>query len=71
MIDCKFPRGEEPVVWLHVRGKPYFVITENKMKNIFFLYEIADGNVKRLGKSDSPKKLEELFSVKEKLESVK
>lgn len=71
VIDHKFPKGEDPVVWLHVRGTPYFVITENKIKNTYFLYEIVDGTIHRLGRSDSPKKLEEIFSIKEKLESVK
>jgi len=58
------PKNEVVCVHYHNRGPaPLFVMTRNTATGGFFLYRCKDGEYERLGKSDSPQKLETKFKI--------
>lgn len=67
MIGC--PKGERP--WVAYYGCGYslafFVTSKTGSRDIYYLYEVSDGTAKRIGKSKSPRELEEKFQVCEKI----
>lgn len=66
-VSC--PRGEK--VWVgyyNASGELRFIVTsKEKSRDNYFLYEFLDGQFKRLGKSHSPKELEEKLGILAKL----
>lgn len=64
----KYPKGE--IVWVsyyNTKGELRFIMTSKQARDFYFLYEVIDGEFKKLGKSNNPTKLEEKFNLKENL----
>lgn len=64
----KYPKGE--IVWVSyysTTGELKFIITSKQTRDFYYLYEVTDGEFKKLGKASSPIKLEEKFNLKERL----
>lgn len=64
----KYPKGE--IVWVsyyNTKGELRFIMTSKQARDFYFLYEVKDGEFKKLGKSNNPTKLEEKFNLKENL----
>lgn len=64
----KYPKGE--IVWVFyytTKGELRFIMTSKQARDFYFLYEVVDGEFKKLGKSNNPTKLEEKFNLKENL----
>jgi len=64
----EYPKGER--VWAGYYTQQHelmFIITSKESRDFYFLYELVDGKFKKLGKSRSPKELEEKFGVEEKI----
>ena len=49
-------------------GRPRFLLTSTQNRESYMLYDISDGEPKRLGKDKSPRKLEEKFLVEKVLQ---
>ncbi len=66
--EPKYPKGER--VWVGCYNKAHelkFIITSKEARDFYFLYELVDGEFRKLGRSKSPKELEEKFEVDKKL----
>lgn len=66
--EPKYPKGER--VWVGFYSQIHelkFIITSKENKDFYFLYELVDGEFRKLGRSRSPKELEEKFEVDKKL----
>lgn len=66
--ESKYPKGER--VWVGYYSQTYepkFIITSKENRDFYFLYELVDGEFHKLGRSRSPKELEEKFEVDKKL----
>lgn len=64
----KYPKGE--IVWVsyyNMKGELRFIMTSKQARDFYFLYEVIDGEFKKLGKGNNPTKLEEKFNLKENL----
>ena len=53
--------------YIDKRGVKRFVMTSSQNRDWYFLYGLSNGSFIKLGKDRSPTKLEERFSVDEKL----
>ena len=42
-------------------------MTSKEARDYYFLYELVDGKLKKLGKARSPKELEEKFDVEKRI----
>lgn len=73
MENVKYPKGE--TVWVgyyDVSGDLRFILTsKDNNRDFYFLYEFIDGRFNKLGKSRSPKDLEDKFDVDAKLREGK
>lgn len=69
MAKVNYPKGE--IIWVgyhDASGELCFIITsKEKSRDFYFLYEYVDGQFRKLGKSRSPKELEEKFNIHDKL----
>ena len=67
--ELKYQKGER--VWVGLYDKSHelkFIITGKEIsREFYFLYELVDGEFRKLGKSRSPKELEEKFEVDKKI----
>jgi len=63
----KIPKNETLRVTYKAHGLPVFLLTEDRAKNTFVLYEPTEDGVKKLGKAASPIELEEKFGVLERI----
>lgn len=66
--DPKYPKGER--VWVGYYNQAHelnFIITSRETRDYYFLYELVDGEFRKLGRSKSPKELEEKYDVNKKL----
>lgn len=67
--EPKYPKGE--CVWVGLYNQSHelkFIITSKESsREFYFLYELVDGEFRKLGKSRSPKELEEKFEVDKKI----
>lgn len=66
--EPKHPKGEH--VWVGCYNKDHelkFIITSKESREFYYLYELVDGEFRKLGRSKSPKELEERFDVDKKL----
>ena len=68
MEEPKNPKGE--IVWVghyDINHELRFITTSKPSRDFYFLYEVVDGAFVKLGKDQSPKRLEEKFITPEKL----
>lgn len=63
----KIPKNETLRVTYKAHGLPVFLLTEDRIKGAFFLYEPEEDGVKKIGKAASPTELEEKFGVLERI----
>ena len=66
--EPKYPKGER--VWGGCYNQAHelkFIITSKESRDFYYLYELVDGEFRKLGRSKSPKELEEKFEVDKKL----
>lgn len=64
----KLPKNEELcTTYFGVDGKELFVMTRDLFGITYFLYEVIDDKIKKLGKAPSPIELEKKYSVNEKI----
>lgn len=69
--EVKAPRGEELwTTYYNKKGCPILITTSKVTRDCYFLYEIADMKLTKLGKASSPLELEEKFKVKERMGCV-
>jgi len=69
MEQIKYPKGEKVWVGYYDTQKNLRFIMTSKENNrdFYFLYELVNGEFKKLGKARSPKELEDKFEVSAKL----
>lgn len=69
MSEPKCPKGERPWVGYYntKHDLRYLITSKTNDRSYYFLYEVANGELKKLGKSQSPKDLEKKFEVHKKL----
>lgn len=69
MEQIKYPKGE--VIWVgyyDIQKDLRFVMTSKENnRDFYFLYELVNGQFKKLGRARSPKELENKFGVSKKL----
>jgi len=64
----KYPKGETVWVSYYNSNKELlFIITSKPIRDFYFLYEVVDGEFKKLGKAKNPTELEEKFKVRDKM----
>lgn len=64
----KYPKGE--TVWVsyyNSKKELLFIMTSKPIRDFYFLYEVVDGEFKKLGKAKNPTELEEKFKVRDKM----
>lgn len=69
MSEPKYPKGER--VWAgyyNSNHEPRFILTSKESRDFYFLYELVEGNFRKLGKARSPTELEERFRVYQRME---
>lgn len=67
--ELKYPRGERVRV-KYYDGKHellFILTTKEQSKDLYFLYELKDGEFKKLGKAKSPSMLEEKYGIRNKM----
>lgn len=63
-MEIKRPSGETVFVWYYdIKHTLRFILTAKTSRDYYFLYEIVDGKCVKLGRSTSPRNLEEKFEV--------
>lgn len=69
MKEPNTPKGE--VAWMGyydtAHNLKFLVTSKSNNRDFYFLYEVVDGALKKLGKSRSPKELEEKFNIWKKV----
>lgn len=68
MAGPKYPKGER--VWTgyyNRKGELLFILTSKELRDQYFLYELVDGEFKKLGKNPDPSVLVSRFKVEEKM----
>ena len=64
----KYPKGETVWVSYYNSNKELlFIMTSKPIRDFYFLYEVVDGEFKKLGKAKNPAELEEKFKVRDKM----
>lgn len=64
----KYPKGETVWVSYYNSNKELlFIMTSKPIRDFYFLYEVVDGEFKKLGKAKNPTELEEKFKVRDKI----
>lgn len=64
----RYPKGE--TVWVsyyNSKKELLFIMTSKPIRDFYFLYEVVDGEFKKLGKAKNPTELEEKFKVRDKM----
>jgi len=69
MEQIKYPKGECVWVSYYDTGKTlrFIMTSKENSRDFYFLYELVDGQFKKLGKARSPKELELKFDVDKRL----
>ena len=70
--NLKYPKGE--IVWESYYNKSRelkFIITSKPIRDSYFLYELVDGEFKKLGKAKTPPELVEKYDVEKKIGVVR
>ena len=69
MDDIKCPKGE--VIWVRFcsgNGATRFLITSKiSSRDFYYLYEVVDGKLKKLGRGKNPLELEEKYDINNKI----
>ena len=68
MSEPKYPKGER--VWAgfyYSIHELWFIVTSKDSRDFYFLYELVEGNFRKLGKARSPTELEERFRVYQRM----
>lgn len=68
MAEPKYPKGER--VWVGYYNAEHelcFILTSKESREFYFLYELVDGEFKKLGKARTPKELEDKFEVSKRM----
>ena len=64
----KYPKGETVWVSYYNSNKELlFIMTSKPIRDFYFLYEVVEGEFKKLGKAKNPTELEEKFKVRDKM----
>lgn len=64
----KYPKGETVWVSYYNSNKELlFIMTSKPIRDFYFLYEVVDGEFKKLGKAKNTTELEEKFKVRDKI----
>lgn len=70
-MGSSYPNGER--IWVGYYNEAHelkFILTSKESsRDYYFLYELVDGEFRKLGRSKSPKELEDKFDVDKKLRS--
>ena len=68
-MSLKYPKGEEVYVsYYNKKCELLFILTAKlNSRDWYYLYELSDGQFKKLGKARTPTELEEKYSVHEKM----
>lgn len=65
MSNTKYPKGEK--VWVSYYDTThtlrFIMTTKDKFREFYFLYELVDGEFKKLGRAKSPTELERKFNI--------
>ena len=64
----KYPKGE--IIWVSYYNSHHdlvFIVTSKATREYYFLYEVIEGEFKKLGKSKNPIELEARFNVNERM----
>ena len=67
-MDLKYPKGEH--VWVGYYNSDHelrFIITSKENREYYFLYELVDGQFKKLGRAKEPPELVERYKVYENI----
>ena len=68
MAGLEYPRGERVFTgYYNASGDLLFILTSKEARDYYFLYELADGSFRKLGRSRNPKELEEKFNVLQRM----
>lgn len=71
MAEIKCPKGEH--FWMRYYDQKgslrFFITSKETSRDFYYLYEVSDAAVKKLGKARSPKDLEEKYKVNERVAS--
>lgn len=68
MKILKYPKGER--VWRSYYNESKelrFIITSKSTRDVYFLYELINGEFKKLGKAKTPPELVEKYDVEKKI----
>lgn len=68
LAEPKYPKGER--VWVGYYNAEHelcFILTSKESREFYFLYELVDGEFKKLGKARTPKELEDKFEVSKRM----
>ena len=68
MKNLKYPKGEK--VWESYYNESRelkFIITSKSTRDAYFLYELVNGEFKKLGKARTPPELVEKYDVEKKI----
>lgn len=67
--EYPYPKGEHVWVGYYTEKHElmFIITTKESTRDFYYLYELADGKFRRLGKSRSPRELEEKFEVDKKI----
>lgn len=62
-MSLKFPSGE--IVWVRYcnSGDPQFIITSKPSRDYYYLYQVVEDGIKKLGRAKTPPELEKKFRV--------
>lgn len=64
----KYPKGECGCVrYVNISGQLMFVLTTKNNTDLYFLYEVTENGLVKLGKGKNPSELEEKFDIRNKL----
>ena len=62
-----YPKGE--TIWVSYynnKGDLIFVITSKTTRDYYYLYEVVNNELKKLGRSKTPTELEEKYNIHDK-----
>ena len=63
-----YPKGERVWTGYYNRaGELLFIVTSKESRDWYFLYELVDGEFKKLGKAKTPPELEDKFGVADRM----
>ena len=62
--DITYPKGEIPwVSYYDEHGNFKYLLTSKAPRDFYYLYEVTEGKLTKLGRSRNPKELEETYKI--------